>query len=221
MRRSQAVPFVQLVVCILLSLMAATPAEAARQTSTSAPKILIYGDSITHSSSGDWTWRYRLWQSLTESGQAFDFVGPRSDVVEYTTWALNSQAYRNAAFDRDHASLGGMRFLDGYYQIATLARTYRPQVIVGLVGSNDLHRRTATVADLRAHWRKQITQARFVDRGVDFVLVPIPHTWIGGVSDYNAMLTEVAAELDTADQRVIVAPTPSWPNWPTLSTIST
>src|SRR5688572_20498301 len=27
-------------------------------------KILIYGDSLTQSFGGDWTWRYRLWQSL-------------------------------------------------------------------------------------------------------------------------------------------------------------
>jgi lysophospholipase L1-like esterase len=199
--------FLHAATSLLLAAAMVSPADAAPPTSTSAPRILIYGDSLTHSFNADWTWRYLLWQSLTDSGQGFDFVGPRTDVVEYTTWALNSQGYRNPAFDRDHAALGGMKFLGGYYQIASLARTYRPQVIVGLIGTNDLLQRTATVADLHTHWREQIAQARNADRGVDFVLVPIPDTWIAGVVDYNAMLKDVAAELNTADERVVVAST--------------
>lgn len=192
--------------------LVAAPSAAQAGAPSAPPKIMLFGDSLTQGFNGDWTWRYRVWQSLTEAGQAFDFVGPRNDVVEYTTWKLDSQGYRNPAFDRDHASLAGMKFMSGYYQLASLARSYRPDVVVGLIGVNDLLAGTS-VADLEAHWRDQIAQARNVDRGVDVVLVPIPETWAAGVVDYNAMLGRLAADLDTATERVTLAPLASLSMW--------
>jgi lysophospholipase L1-like esterase len=188
-----------------------TPAQAAPRpapapASSDQPKIMLYGDSLTHSFNADWTWRYRLWQSLTEAGQSFDFVGPRNDVVEYTLWKVGSQGYRNPDFDRDHAALSGMKFMDGPYQPGVLARTFRPEVIVACIGANDLVRGDSNIDHLRDHWLKQIAQARTVDRGVDFVLVPLPQVWLAGFADYNAMLGDVATQLNTSAERVIVAP---------------
>src|SRR5690606_5359517 len=40
------------------------------------PKIMITGDSISQGSSGDYTWRYRLYKHLTANGVTPDFVGP-------------------------------------------------------------------------------------------------------------------------------------------------
>jgi lysophospholipase L1-like esterase len=186
-----------------------TPAasEAATQCATAqAPtRILLYGDSLTHSFSADWTWRYRLWQSLIEADASFDFVGPRTDVAEFTTKRLNSWQYRNAQFDRDHAALRGMKFLSGYYQLNQLAQDYVPDVVVASIGANDLLT-GASLDDLRTHWREQIGQARTHAPGVDFVLVPLPQIWFNQFTDYNTMLGEVAAEMDTTDERVVVAP---------------
>lgn len=164
---------------------------------------MIYGDSLTHAFNSDWTWRYRLWQSLKESNVSFDFVGPRNDVIEYTTLRYGSQGYRQPGFDRDHAALAGMRFMTGGYQLNSLARTYRPNVIVGLIGFNDLLVGTS-VADLERHWRQQIDQARRYARGVDIVLVQIPQTWWNNVTQYDDMLVRLAGELNTAAERVVV-----------------
>lgn len=205
--------FLGMVTGLLLALTTVAPADAGRPTGpttdggrpTVTQKILIYGDSLTHSFNADWTWRYRLWQSLKQSQQTFDFVGPRTDVLEYTTRLYNSQGYRNPNFDRDHAALYGMQFLTGYYQPASLSLTYRPNVIVALVGGNDLLN-SASVSDLETHWRQQIAKARLNNKGVDFLIVPIPHTWITGVMAYNDMLNTLATSLNTADERVVVAP---------------
>ena len=72
-------------------------------------RILIVGDSITQGSAGDWTWRYRLWQHLTEHGVSVDFVGPRDDLWDNVTSQFGSQAYVDPAFDQDHAARWGDR----------------------------------------------------------------------------------------------------------------
>lgn len=176
------------------------------------PKVMLYGDSLTHAFNSDWSWRYRLWQSLKESNTPFDFVGPRNDVIEYTSLKMGNQDYRQPGFDRDHASIGGLHFLSGPYQLGELVRTYRPNVVVALVGLNDLMA-GASVADLERHWRQQITAARRYHRGVDIVLVQVPHTWVEGVTQYDEMLTRLGAELDSATERVIVSARPNFDKW--------
>lgn len=41
-------------------------------------KILIVGDSLTHGSTNDYSWRYWLWRNFAPG--TVDFVGPRSDL---------------------------------------------------------------------------------------------------------------------------------------------
>jgi hypothetical protein len=143
-----------------------------------------------------------------QANASFDFVGPRTDVAEFTTKKLNSWQYRNPQFDRDHAAMRGMQFLSGYYQLDQLAQDYQPDIVVASIGGNDLVK-SASLDDLRAHWREKIAQARTNAPGVDFVVLPLPQTWFSGFADYNTMLAEVAAELDTPDERVVVGATPS------------
>jgi len=203
-------------------LVLATAATATSQAADEAPaqcaaaqaptRILLYGDSLTHGFSAHWTWRYRLWQSLSEAGASFDFVGPRTDVAEYTTRQWNSRQYRNLQFDRDHAALTGMRFLYRSYQLDGLALDYHPDVVVALIGANDLFS-GASLDALRTLWKEQIGKARASAPGVDFVVVPLPQIWFDRFTDYNTMLGEVAAEMDAADERVVVAPLAQLDRW--------
>lgn len=59
--------------------------EPARRPAAPVPsgpveRIMVVGDSITQGSSGDYTWRYRLWRHLTDRGVRVDLVGPRDDL---------------------------------------------------------------------------------------------------------------------------------------------
>lgn len=173
---------------------------------------MIYGDSLSHAFNSDWTWRYRLWQSLKESKTAFDFVGPRNDVLEYTTLQQGSQGYRQPDFDRDHAALGGMRFLTGPYQLGPMVRTHKPNVVIALIGLNDV-RLGSSMADLERHWRQQIAEARQSNPGVDLILVQLPHTWVTNVAAYDNVLVQLAHELDSDRERVIVTARPTFDVW--------
>ena len=196
----------------VMALIVGLGSPAAADDVPPTPRIMIYGDSLSHGSSGDWTWRYRLWQTLVLQSVSFDFVGPRSDVVNYVTRKSGGWAYRQPYFDRNHAALWGTRFIGGYYQIDALTPTYQPDVIVGLIGLNDLVD-GVSVEKLMEHWRAQIAAARTTKPGIAFVLVPVPHTWYTAVTAYNEALRSLAAELDTPQARVLVASTPQFSKW--------
>jgi hypothetical protein len=54
-----------------------TSAPVPVPTSTSPPRILIIGDSITNGLEGSYTWRYRLWQHFADANVPVQFVGSR------------------------------------------------------------------------------------------------------------------------------------------------
>jgi lysophospholipase L1-like esterase len=188
------------------------PAATAAPTKPGT-RILLYGDSLTHGSSGDWTYRYRLWQSLSASGAQFDFVGPRNDLYTYLTFALGSQAYRHSQFDRDHAALGGMTFIGGIYQFATLAERYQADVVVAMIGFNDVVVRGRPAEAVADHWRAQVAAARAARPDVDFVVVLLPHTWLAPVVAYNEKLVALAKELNTPESRFITTRAASLNPW--------
>ncbi len=180
--------------------------DAEPPTPEPAPaRILLYGDSYTMGFSGDWTARFRLWQLLTNSGAAFDFVGPRNDVRGYMSGILGSQLYRYANFDRDHASLAGMAFTQPSWEMSTLVTEQQADVVVAMIGLNDMVKGLATPEQLADEWRRQVGLIRETNPLTDVVLVPYPTTWIAGVDDYNAVLASIATELDTVDSRVVAA----------------
>jgi len=197
------------VTCAVFGPMMVGRADAGPSAAVAGPvRIMLYGDSLTQGFSGDWTWRYRLWQDLTASGQAFDLVGPRDDVVQFTTFQPGSHEYRNASFDKDHAAVAGMTFTNSYAHMPTLAASYDADVVVGMIGTNDLLRNIATPQELVDRWRAQIEEARSVDPGVSFVLARLGQVWVPGMPDYNAGLADLAAELDRPDGRVVVTAAP-------------
>ena len=178
----------------------------ARSLLDDAPvRILLVGDSVTQGSAGDWTWRYRLWQHLRDTGTAVDLVGPRNDVYDFNVPAFGSQAYADPRFDRDHAARWGMTFSGQDVPIQQLVRRYRPDVVVEMLGLNDLvmeHRRPRLV--IRSA-RAFVRDARAADPDVDVVLAELPQTWDTGVQVYDDALGALARSLSTHASRVVTA----------------
>src|SRR4051794_28711463 len=83
-------------------------------------RVLIYGDSITHGSSGDWTWRYRLWQHLSDVGANVDFVGPRQGVLHLPDAgdAADDNTYAGGPFDSDSGAVWGQALTLPTYDLA-------------------------------------------------------------------------------------------------------
>ncbi|MGN6161940.1 MAG: GDSL-type esterase/lipase family protein [Marmoricola sp.] len=171
---------------------------------------MLYGDSITQGAVARWTWRYRLWQGLQAAGTPVDFVGPMHTVWSFTTGNMYSMEYRNPNFDTDHASYAGMTLSHPNWTIANLAGQYRPNVIVGLIGFNDIWRYGVSPQSLIDLWREQIALARQADPGVSIVLGQYGQVWMPGVSEYNADVAALAASVDRPSARVIVAQAPTF-----------
>lgn len=169
-------------------------------------RVLLVGDSITQASVGDHSWRYFASKHLVRSGAAVDFVGPhRLPYVEAGTgWKAQ---YADPDFDQDHAATWGDRMASTpQHDRVSLMTRFRPDVVVVALGTNDLgpfHGLTAEqTAAGASDW---VAQARAVVPGVDVVLVEVPAVVQPEVSRYNALLWQLAAQLDTASSRVVVA----------------
>ncbi len=167
-------------------------------------RIMLLGDSVTQGSAGDWTWRYRLWRHLGAAGADVDFVGPHQHLADP---AGPSHAYADRAFDRDHAAEWGMWAAAGMERVTGLVAAYRPDVIVVMLGINDLIFQAPTEAVL---WCLQriVELARAVDPEVDVVLSEVTQTWVtsdGRAAAVNDGLLEVASSLTSAESRVVIA----------------
>ncbi|KRF16061.1 hypothetical protein ASH02_05520 [Nocardioides sp. Soil796] len=198
--------------CLVLLLMGpglflsgASPAASSPSDEAEPTRILIVGDSVTHGSSGDWTWRYRLWQQLVASGATIDFVGPRDDLHGLGPHGEGSQDYMDPDFDRDHASLWGLSYAFPDTPIDQLVEAYRPDVVVVMLGVNDLTWLQIPPAGVDQLARDFIAKVRAADSSIRLVVSRVPQHWVPGAVEYNAMLSDTAAELTTEVSPIRVA----------------
>jgi lysophospholipase L1-like esterase len=196
---------VSLTALTALTVPSASPASAADPL-----RVLIVGDSVTQGSSGDWTWRYRLWKHLQATvGGPVEFVGPRDDLHDLLTGENGSHDYVDSGFDRDHAARWGMTLAFADTPIDELVATHEPDVVVEMLGTNDLVFLTRSPAEVEQDIENFVTAARSADPDVDVVLSEITQTWFSGAAELNALLADGAAELDSVDSRVVLADTDS------------
>lgn len=171
-----------------------------------ALRILIVGDSVTQGAAGDWTWRYRLWQLLQDAGVAVDFVGPRTDLWDLQAGGPGATSYADPAFDQDHAARWGMRIAALDIPITDLVATYTPDVVITMLGVNDLldgREPAAVAADVAAF----VESARSVRPGVAVVLGEATQHWFPGVIDFNAALAALASGASTTTSPLVLART--------------
>ena len=187
--------------------------------SAEAPvRIMLVGDSMTTGSSGDWTWRYRLAKYLDSSGTVYEFVGPRTTIWDLSTNEPTSLDYADPVFDQHHlAQWGGTLHAmlapnapQPELAIGPEVATYQPDVVIEVLGHNDL----------RWGWSPQETldmAARFVQEVRDakpdtrLVLSTVPNVQYDHMSEYNALLAQTAPTWSTPESPVVVSdPSPGW-----------
>jgi hypothetical protein len=199
-------------VAAFLATGAGAPAAATAATGVAGDvtRVMMIGDSVTHGSDGDYTWRYFSWRGLEQTGASVDFVGPQ-------TTTLDGGGYADPDFDQDHASRWGMamwEMLDnpheGAPRISTLIEDHDPDVVVEALGVNDLTWLGFEADGMADQVRELVAEARATKADVDIVLAGVPQGWIDKVDDYNALLPGLAAELSTDDSRVVAAPVPDF-----------
>ena len=192
---------------LALAVSGSTLGPASSADAVEPLRVLLVGDSVTQGSAGDWTWRYRLWRHLEATADGpVDLVGPRTDLWDDLADEPGNHDYIDPAFDQDHASRWGMTLAFADNPIGDLVETYRPDVVVEMLGVNDLIIGRPP-DDVEQDIRNFVLAARAADAGVDVVLAEAVQTWFPGVTELNASLADAAAELDEPGARVLVADT--------------
>lgn len=191
-------------------------------------RIMVAGDSLVQGSSGDFTWRYRLWAHLTEdAGLDVDFVGPRRDLFNVSTGEYGDDRYAVPGFDTDHAGAWGSTAADVAERIGAEVVASQPHYLLLMVGTNDIVR-GATASEVLERVRDVVVTARVAKGDLHVVLGELPPMW-GTAGDgevntvigsYNAGLPELARQLTGADSPVVVARSaadyaPADDNWDT------
>jgi hypothetical protein len=175
---------------------------------TAPANVLVIGDSGTIGSTGDWTWRYRLWEHLaTVAPGQVDFVGSRDDLFDQGSRTYGHQDYVDPDFDRDHAGHWGLSFAFPETPVDQVVTDHDVDVVVEMLGIDDLAFLLHTPARVAADARDLVASARAANPDVDVVLGEVTQTWLPGAAELNVRLHDLAAELDDAQSRVVVAET--------------
>jgi acyl-CoA thioesterase I len=150
-------------------------------------RIMPLGDSITQAEGPQASYRYWLWNQLTEAGASFDFIG--SKVGHHR----GTEPYTN--FDRDHQGHWDFRTRDVLAVISAPTYNYQPDIVLIHIGSNDMFR-SGTVSGTIADIGSIIDRLRVLNPGVIIVLAKlIPSTKF---SDRIAALNEAIPALASA-----------------------
>ncbi|WP_327257239.1 GDSL-type esterase/lipase family protein [Streptomyces sp. NBC_01244] len=124
--------------------------------------IMIVGDSISHGSSGDWTWRYRLWKHLRAQHVELDLVGPKNTLDNIRTQEVGDgdHTYADPEFDTDHDAQWGRPYVSEKEEIEAKVAEHKPDYLLVLLGINDLVWYDADPPKFETNLREFITNAR-------------------------------------------------------------
>ncbi|GAA0898580.1 hypothetical protein GCM10009558_087850 [Virgisporangium aurantiacum] len=203
---------VTVVVCLATVPLWALPARAAPST-----RLLIVGDSITHGSASDYTWRYRLAKHLAAVAPGtVDFVGDRTDLYDNVNGRSGSQSYLDANFDRQHHALWGRAVSAEKDTIAAAVASSDATTMTVLLGINDLAWLGHTPVGLAADMERLIANARSANPDLDIVLGHVltrGDLWrrtvidAGLIAEVNRQYDALANRLSTSRSRVVIANT--------------
>jgi acyl-CoA thioesterase I len=165
-------------------------------------RIMPVGDSIT---AGVWgapnlseaTYRYWLHEGLVDAGFGFDFVGP------HNAHPSGGGYFAQGTWDHDSFSTPGWRVSNMGLGIHQTVTAYDPQVLLVLIGINDLlsgGTPEAAALDLES----ALLAARAASPTLDLLVAKIPPAGPSldeSVRQYNGLVESLTARLDAGDAR--------------------
>ncbi len=191
-------------------------------------RFMVAGDSTVQGSSGDHTWRYRLWSHLDEQDVDMEFVGPYDDLLDVNAQTGGDDAYAEPEFDRAHAAVWGATAQDVAADIGEQVAEHEPDYLLLAAGINDLVN-GASVQDALDNVAEAVVTAR-VGHGDDLqvILGEVTPVWDTNrdaplnerIHQFNQGLPALAEQLTGEDSPVVVAPSaedyaPAEDNWDT------
>ncbi|MFC4505843.1 MULTISPECIES: GDSL-type esterase/lipase family protein [Streptomyces] len=179
-------------------------------------RFMPVGDSMTIGSSGDHTWRYRVWHHLCATyGGPFTLVGPRETLYDKSTDTPDSYAYADPDFPRGHLAGWGEGWQHMVPLIGDAVRRSRADVLLVSLGLIDLGFYTDAEQTAR-NARAFAAEARTVNPRIRMVWLPvIPNVraandepFAAQVGAFNELLAKAAADLDERTSPLLLASVP-------------
>ncbi|KAJ6779301.1 hypothetical protein PWT90_10378 [Aphanocladium album] len=189
------------------------------------PKVLIVGDSITHGQEGDFTWRYRIseWFRNYAPDTKPEFVGPytgtqerdkakepqppmlSSDLPPNTNPRTSGGYHPGISFQSNHFAVWGRQIAQDTPLIEDVVRKYKPDIILVLLGFNDMGWFVSDAPGTLNSMEKFIQNARKPNPGVKMAIANVPQrSLIGGrddlpvkTTDYNRALPALLKKFDS------------------------
>ncbi len=159
-------------------------------------RIMPLGDSITQANAYHRSYRYWLWQSLTNAGYAVDFVGSLNQNSDGPPPATD--------FDRDHEGHWGWRIDQVLKEIDSWSEKSRPEFVLVHLGHNDLYQGQG-VTNAAEEMQTLVTRLRYYNPHVTVLLGEnIPCSLIAPeLQQLAASIRQIAGAMNKADAQVI------------------
>ncbi|USQ88972.1 GDSL-type esterase/lipase family protein [Streptomyces phaeoluteigriseus] len=179
-------------------------------------RIMPVGDSMTIGSSGEFTWRHRMWRHLCATyGGPLTLVGPRETLYDKAADAPTSNAYADPDFPRQHLAGWGEGWLHMAPLVGDAVRECRADILLVSLGLIDLGFYTdaeQTAGNVRAF----VEQARAANPRIGMVLLPVipniraatDEPFGAQVARFNELLAKAAADLDAPPSPLLLASIP-------------
>ncbi len=177
------------------------------------------GDSMTIGSSGEHTWRYRMWRHLcaTYDGPS-TLCGPRETLYDKATDSAASYAYADPDFPRGHLAGWGEGWLHMAPLIGEAVRESRADILLVSLGLIDLGFYT-NAEQTAQNARAFAAEARAANPRIAMVWLPVipniraadDEPFAAQVARFNELLAKTAADLDEPGSPILLASVPeSW-----------
>ncbi|KAF2765290.1 SGNH hydrolase, partial [Teratosphaeria nubilosa] len=198
-----------------------------------AMKIMIVGDSMSQGGQGDWTWRYRIWKWFLKQHAPVDFVGPYSATRSVSTASpprppplyghepadeeMIDGTYAagvSSDFDHDHFARWGQPATRAKRQIGKFVTTYEPELLLVMLGFNDLGWNYSDVRGTLASIKYFVDEARAARPDIKIALADIPQRKLmpgredlaNKTAEYNVLLVNAIPEWTTAQSPIYKVP---------------
>ena len=169
--------------------------------STEWPRLCILplGDSITQSDDSHVSYRYWLWNDLTEAGYEFDFV------VSMNEHYNGTPNYPDPSFDRDHEGHWGWRADEINAQMPSSLSGYTPDVVLMHLGTNDAFQSNPTEETV-GELAQLIEVLRSDNERVVILLAKLipAGSQQSAIDDLNGRFDALASDLSTTTSPVVV-----------------
>lgn len=183
--------------------------------SCSSFRVMILGDSISQGKDGDYTWRYRVWESLRATYPDFKpiFVGPwqgthldSSNTAIETTGKYAPDVDSAFLLNSNHAAFWGRALAQTKDTVYQWTKDYDPDYLMVMLGFNDLGWYFTDVNGTLANMEHFITQARAAKPTIKFLISNIvDRTLLVGREDlvkntkeYNARLPALLGKWESS-----------------------